>query len=203
MKTRISTLLTLTAGLFVSGVAWGDVSGIVGDCNGCHGDGGVSQWADMPTIAGLPEFTQGDALYIYRDEARPCAESAYRAGDTSKAATTMCAVTSALSDDQIDELAIHYSSLDFVPAKQDFDAALAAAGKANHDEKCEKCHTGGGANPEDESSILAGQWMGYMETTFAQYAAGEREQPAAMKTAMDQLSDADVKALLNYYASQQ
>jgi len=203
MKTRISTLLTLTAGLFVSGVAWGDVSGIVGDCNGCHGDGGVSQWADMPTIAGLPEFTQGDALYIYRDEARPCAESAYRAGDTSKAATTMCAVTSALSDDQIDELAVHYSSLDFVPAKQAFDAALAAAGKAVHDEKCEKCHTGGGANPEDESSILAGQWMGYMETTFAQYAAGEREQPAAMKTAMDQLSDADVKALLNYYASQQ
>lgn len=203
MKTRISTLLTLTVGLFVSGAVWGDVSGIVEDCNGCHGDGGVSQWADMPTIAGIPEFTQGDALYIYRDEARPCAESAYRQGDTSKPATTMCAVTSELTDDQIDEIAVHYSSMDFVPAQQDFDAALAATGKAIHDEKCEKCHTGGGSNPEDESSILAGQWMGYMKTTFAQYAAGEREQPAAMKTVMDQLGDADVDALLNFYASQQ
>ena len=203
MKTRISTLLTLTAGLFVSGVAWGDVSGIVGDCNGCHGDGGVSQWADMPTIAGLPEFTQGDALYFFRDEERPCSESAYRQGDTSRPATTMCAVTADLSDDQIDELAAHYSAMDFVPAKQAFDAALASAGKAIHDAKCEKCHSDGGSNAADEVSILAGQQMGYLEATFAEYKSGAREQDGSMEEAMNSLSDDDVKALLNFYASQQ
>lgn len=200
---RISTLLATAVGLFFSGVVWGDVSGIVEDCDGCHGDGGVSQWTDMPSIAGIPEFTHGDALYIYRDAERPCAESKYRQGDTSKPATTMCAVASGLTDEQIDEIALYYSSMDFVPAQQDFDAALVDAGKAKHDELCEKCHTEGGSNAEDEASILAGQWMGYLETTFEEYASGEREQPAAMKTTMDQLSDADVKALLNYYASLQ
>jgi hypothetical protein len=28
-----------------------------------------------------------------------------------------------------------------VPAKQDFDAALAEAGKAIHDESCDRCHS--------------------------------------------------------------
>ena len=42
-----------------------------------------------------------------------------------------------------------------------------------------------------------------METTFAQYAAGEREQPKKMQEKMDALSADDTKALLHYYASQQ
>lgn len=203
MKILITRIVPVTLVMVASAAAWADVSGIVDDCNGCHGDGGVSQWTDVPTIAGIPEFTHGDALYFFRDEERPCSESAYRQGDTSKAATTMCAVTAGLTDDQIDELAVHYSSMDFVPAQQDFDAGLAAAGKAIHDEKCERCHTDGGANPEDEVSILAGQQMGYMEATFAEYMSGEREQDGTMEAAMNSLSEDDVKALLHFYASLQ
>ena len=180
-----------------------DMEAIVENCNGCHGDGGVSQWTDVPTIAGLPEFTHGDALYFFRDEERPCSEAEYKQGDTSQAPTTMCAVAGELSDDQIDEIAAYYAELPFVPAKQDFDAALASAGKAKHDELCEKCHSDGGSNPDDEASILAGQWMGYLEKTFAEYAADERDQPAAMKKQVDELSDSDVRALIHYYASQQ
>jgi sulfide dehydrogenase cytochrome subunit len=108
----------------------GDLESVVADCNGCHGDDGVSQWTDVPTIAGVPEFVHSDALYIFRDEARPCSESQYKQGDTSKPATTMCAVTADLSDDMIDEIAAYYAGLPFVAAKQDFDAALAEAGKA-------------------------------------------------------------------------
>ena len=203
MKTLMKRVVPVTLAIFASAAAWGDVSGIVDDCNGCHGDGGVSQWSDVPTIAGIPEFTQGDALYFFRDEERPCSESAYRQGDTSRPATTMCAVAGELTDEQIDELAAHYSSMDFVPAAQDFDAALAAAGKAVHDAKCEKCHSDGGANADDEVSILAGQWMGYMEATFAEYMSGAREQDGSMEEAMNSLSEDDVKALLHFYASQQ
>ena len=86
---------------------------------------------------------------------------------------------------------------------QDFDAALAEQGKAVHDAECGRCHSDGGANPDDEASILAGQWMGYLETTFAQYAAGEREQPKKMQEKLDALSADDTKALIHYYASQQ
>jgi sulfide dehydrogenase cytochrome subunit len=136
-------------------------------------------------------------------EARPCTESKYRQGDTSRAATTMCAVTADLSDDMIDEVAAYYAGLPFVAAKQDFDAGLAEAGKAVHDAECDRCHSEGGSNPEDEASILAGQNMGYLADTMAEYRAGEREQPKKMEEKLNALSDDDVKALVHYYASQQ
>lgn len=203
MKNFYRTLIAVAVGLASSMAMAQDLDSIVENCNGCHGDNGVSQWSDVPTIAGLPEFTHADALYFFRDGDRPCSESKYRQGDTSRPATTMCKVTADLSDEMIDNIAAHYFEMDFVPAKQDFDAALAATGKDVHDRLCEKCHSDGGANAEDEASILAGQWMGYMEETFAQYMSGEREQDKTMKEKMDELSEADIKALLNYYASQQ
>ncbi len=203
MKRLISIAISLTFGLFASVSLAGDLESIVADCNGCHGDDGVSQWTDVPTIAGVPEFVHSDALYLVRDEARPCSESEYRQGDTSKAATTMCAVTADLSDDQIDEIAAYYAGLPFVAAKQDFDAALAEAGKAVHEAQCDRCHSEGGSNPEDEAGILAGNLMGYLEAQLAAYRAGEREQPAKMEEKVNALSDDDVKALVNYYASQQ
>ena len=203
MKRLISIAISLTLGLFASVSMAGDLESVVENCNGCHGDNGVSQWTDVPTIAGVPEFVHADALYIFRDEARPCTESKYRQGDTSRAATTMCAVAADLSDEMIDEIAAHYAALPFVAAKQEFDADLAAAGKAVHDAECDRCHSEGGSNPEDEAGILAGQWIGYLEDTFAEYRAGEREQPKKMEEKVNALSDDDVKALVHYYASQQ
>jgi len=178
-----------------------DVSALMEKCNGCHGDDGVSQWSDVPTIAGLAEFVHVDALYIYQDEARPCAESEYRQGDTSRAATTMCAVAAELSEDDIDALAAAYAELPYVKATQDFDAALAATGEGLHKQHCDKCHSDAGTNPEDEAGMLGGQQMGYLKTSFAEYAAGTREQPGKMQEKMDALSEDDVKALVHYYGS--
>ena len=199
-----SLVLAATTFILLAGTAArADVNATAEMCNGCHGDNGVSQWNDVPTIAGIDAFVHSDALYVYRDEARPCAMSEFRAGDTTRSAIDMCNVVKEMSDDEIDEIAEHYAALPFVPAKQDFDAALAAAGKAVHSSECSRCHSDGGANPEDEASILAGQWMGYLETTFAEYASGAREQPDKMKEKMDALSADETMALLHYYASQQ
>ncbi len=203
MKHLISVAISLTLGLFAASAMAGDLDAVVENCNGCHGNDGVSQWTDVPTIAGIPEFVHSDALYIFRDEARPCTETEYKQGDTSRAATSMCAVTADLSDDMIDEVAAYYAGLPFVAAKQDFDAALAEAGKAVHDAECDRCHSEGGSNPEDEASILAGQQIGYLMDTFAEYRSGEREQPKKMEEKVSALSDDDVKALVHYYASQQ
>jgi sulfide dehydrogenase cytochrome subunit len=203
MKMRIITIFASAVCLACAGAFAQDVSGKLDTCEGCHGDGGVSQWDDMPTIAGIDAFTHSEALYVYRDEARPCAESEFKTGDTSRAPTTMCAVAAELSDEEIEAIADHYAGLAFVPAKQEFDAALAGQGAAIHESECDRCHSDGGSNADDEASILAGQWMGYLEASFAQYASGEREQPKQMKEKMDPLSDEDVKALLHYYASQQ
>jgi sulfide dehydrogenase cytochrome subunit len=203
MKRLISIAISLTLGLFASASMAADLDAMVQDCNGCHGDDGVSQWTDVPTIAGIDAFVHSDALYIFRDEGRPCTETEYKQGDTSRPATTMCAVTADMSDDDIEAVAEHYAGLPFVPAKQDFDAALAEAGKAVHDAECDRCHSEGGSNVEDEASIIAGQWIGYLEDTFAEYRAGEREQPKKMEEKLNALSDDDVKALVHYYASQQ
>lgn len=203
MKSFYRTLISVVFGLAASLACAQDFDAVIANCNGCHGDDGVSQWSDVPTIAGLPEFTHGDALYFFRDGDRPCSESEYRQGDTSRPATTMCDVTADLSDETIDEIAAYYFELPYVPAKQDFDAALAATGKGVHDRLCEKCHSDAGMNPDDEAGFLGGQWMGYLETTFAEYASGEREQDKSMKDKMDELTDADTQALLHYYASQQ
>jgi sulfide dehydrogenase cytochrome subunit len=182
MKSFYRTAIILILGSLATVATAQDLASIVDNCNGCHGDDGISQWADVPTIGGLPE---------------------YRQGDTSRAATTMCEVTADLSDEMIDEIAAYYFELPFVAAKQEFDAGLAATGKGVHDKLCEKCHSDGGSNVEDEAGILAGQWMGYLEATFAEYAAGDREQDKSMKDKMDMLSADDTKALLHYYASQQ
>lgn len=189
--------------LVASSVAAADLDTAIEDCNGCHGDDGVSQWSDVPTIAGIDAFVHSEALYVYRDEARPCAASEYRQGDTSRPATTMCDVVADFDDATIEALAEHYAALPFVTAKQDFDPALAAAGELIHERDCGRCHTDGGSNPDDAASILAGQWMGYLERTFEDYAAGERDQPAAMKLKLDSLSSEDVRALLHFYASRQ
>lgn len=197
----------VTAFLFttsISGIAFAsDLDALIESCDGCHGDNGVSQWNDVPTIAGIDAFVHSDALWVYQEKGRPCAMGAFRQGDTSRPETNMCDVAAELSDEQIEAIAERYAALPFVPAKQDFDPALAEKGKAIHDSECKRCHSDGGSNPEDEASILAGQWMGYLEATFAEYAAGEREQPDKMKAKMDALSAEDTKALIHYYASQQ
>ena len=202
MNSIVRFAVTATLLSVFSSIQAADIEAMAADCDGCHGEGGVSQWDDMPTIAGIDAFTHSDALYVYRDNERTCAESNYRLGDTSRSAT-MCDVVANMSDDDIEAIAEYYAALDFVPASQPFDAALAEAGAAIHKRECDRCHSDGGSNPEDEAGILAGQWMGYMRASFEQYAAGSRPQDRKMKEKMDPLSADDVEALLHYYASQQ
>ena len=186
-----------------SGTATADFAALVESCDGCHGVDGVSEWSDMPSIAGIDAFVHSEALYIYQDVARPCADSEFRRGDTSRPATNMCDIAADLTEDDIEAIAAHYADLPFVPARQAFDADLAATGASIHDAGCAICHSDGGSNPADESSILAGQWMGYLRSTFEHYKMGERDQPPRMQKAIDALSDDDIEALLHFYASQQ
>lgn len=187
----------------MAGAASADVAEIAADCEGCHGTDGVSEWADVPTIAGISEFVLSDALFYYRDDARPCEESEYRAGDTSRPPTDMCAVAKALSEDEIDAISAHFAALPFRPASQDFDSGLASAGKSLHDQECENCHADSGRDPEEDASILAGQQMEYMRAQFEDYLADQREQPEKMKIKIDALSADGVEALLHFYASLQ
>jgi len=200
---NLGFLVSLAAIAFSTTATAGDIDALMKGCADCHGDNGVSQWDDVPTIAGIDAFSHADALFMFRDEERPCSESEYRQGDTSRAATTMCAIASELDDDVIEAVADAFAQLPFVPAVQEFDPALAATGAAIHEEHCDACHSEGGSNVEDESSILAGQWMGYLDSSIAEYLSGDRPQDKKMKEKLAALSPDEVKALKHFYASQQ
>jgi cytochrome c553 len=53
------------------------------------------------------------------------------------------------------------------------------------------------------AAILAGQWTPYLEIAFLQIRSGQRMGPKVMNNAIQQFSNDDVQALLNYYASRQ
>jgi sulfide dehydrogenase cytochrome subunit len=189
--------------LFATAAAGADVSAIVKDCEGCHGPGGVSTDGNIPTIAGISSGVHGDYLLTYKEKGRPCPQTEYKHGDTKRPATDMCTVAGKLSDEQIEAVAGHFAAQKFVRAKQTADAAKAAAGAKLHARDCEKCHSDKGADATADASVLAGQWLPYLQESFKQFASGDRPQPKKMKEKMDKLSDADREALAHYYATLQ
>ncbi len=172
-------------------------------CADCHGAKGASTEADVPVIAGQSSAYLQATMTDYREGKRPCLESKYRAGDKSRAPTNMCKIAAAMNETEIQLSSDHFSALPFVPAKQHFDAAKAAAGKKIHAMQCEKCHSEGGSSKEDDSGILAGQWMPYLGQSFEEFSDGSRSQPKKMKSKFDDLSAAEKDALIHYYGSLQ
>jgi len=186
---NISGALALAILLIASGPALADISGVIQMCQGCHGEDGRGVDPNTPIIAGMPAIVQEDALYAYIDGDRVCGTM-----------PIMCNIASKLTEDQVVELAEHFASLPYVPAGEEFDAALAEAGKTIHDANCAICH--GAGDPSDaQSSVLHGQRKNYLRYALQQYVAGERTQLPAMETKVSALSDDDIEALLNYYAS--
>lgn len=169
------------------------------ECEACHGPGGVSQNTDIPSIAGIPEFNLIDQMLSYT-EGRPAETVKHLYGDTSKSGD-MATIAKALSEEEIEDLASHYSQLNFVRAKQSFDQGLANKGKMLHEKNCESCHVDGGSDPMDEASILAGQQKGYLLMTLKQFHTGARSVDKKMDSAIKALNDDDLVTLSEYYAS--
>jgi sulfide dehydrogenase cytochrome subunit len=163
-------------------------AGLLQKCTICHGDQGISDEAAYPSIAGLPVELQVDAMEAYKKGTRDCGPVPY-----------MCKVTQELTDAEIVELAEHFAAFPFKPADQPFDPALVEKGRLLHEDYCEVCH---GDSPADaEKSILHGQWSEYLRYSLTQYRGGHRKQPPSMRRQTEKLSDADIDALINFYAS--
>lgn len=207
---KLTSLFLIKFGLLVVGsvlvgsLAHAQSADIIAECDSCHGENGVSMENDVPTIGGVSAFVIEDYMLLYRNEERPCRESEYRYGGTSKPATDMCKVAQALSEEETSEVAEHYATQTFVAAVQSFDAEKAAAGAKVHRAKCRKCHSDAGSYADDDAGILAGQWILYLEQAFADYASGKRVSlEDKMAERMNELDAEQTEALIHYYASQQ
>lgn len=166
-------------------------------CADCHGKDGVSSTADVPTIAGISAFALEEQLAQYKAKERPCE----KVKDKNGKQNDMCTIAGKLSDADVTALAAHFAGQKFVPYKNTCDATKAALGKKVHATHCEKCHSEGGSLADDDASILAGQPKEYLVLAMKELRANARPMDEKMAPKIKALSDAEVEALIEFFAS--
>lgn len=201
MRTLVIWLLLVTVNAAHAAGTATDIEGSVQQfCVSCHGPDGVSRYADVPNISGLPEVVIANALYDYRGHTRPCRVSSCAADDACPSAT-MCDISDKMSDELIAAYAAYYAARPFAAAANEFDAAMAAEGRKIHMARCESCHSRGGSDPADEASLLRGQNKAYLANAVADYVKGRRLPEDSMTKSMTDLDEREVAALVEFYAS--
>jgi cytochrome c553 len=159
-------------------------------CMGCHGSGGNSVTAGVPSIAGQPKVFIENQLVLMREELRP--------------APQMQPIVKGMKDPEIGRLAEHFSKL---PAKS------TASGPA--DEKlmkqgmerakalrCGVCHLSSFSG-QNQVPRLAAQREDYLEAEMRAYRDGKRQGgDTVMAEALRGVSDADLRALAHFLARQ-
>jgi sulfide dehydrogenase cytochrome subunit len=160
-------------------------------CAGCHGTNGASAGPATPSIGGIsPIYFEEVMLGFKNDEIK---------------STIMGRIAKGYTEEEIKAMAEVFAKQPFVAAKQPFDEKKANFGAKLHDKYCEKCHAEGGTSVEDDSGILSGQLVPYLQFTLIDYKAGDREMTKKMKKQVTKLQkdhgDDGYEALMNYYAS--
>lgn len=162
-------------------------------CVGCHGQGGSSLGPATPTIAGMAVDTFIDTMKAYRDGKRP--------------STVMGRLAKGYTDEDIAEMANYFVTQKFVRVAQQTDPEKVKNGKKLHKENCEKCHEDNGFKDEDGSSILAGQWLPYLQFQLADFHAKKREMPEKMAKRLEAMvkegGEKTLDEVAHFYASQQ
>jgi cytochrome subunit of sulfide dehydrogenase len=197
-----SVCLTLLLGLLpVGNVLASSLQNHLKTCSYCHGKDGASTDSDVPIIGGYSVEFLVNNLTAYRDHNRDCPETKYRSGPDKGQKSSMCKIVKDLNDSDIKQIAEYLSKKKFVRAKQKFDPALAAKGKDIHDMYCEKCHSDGGTQAQDDAGMMAGQWIPYLTQAINEFQEGKRPIPKKMKARLQKVTPDDIKALIQFYGS--
>jgi len=168
-----------------------DAAMLANTCAGCHGTHGASQGPAAPSIGGLSTDYLIEVM------------QAYKSGE--RAATIMGRIAQGYSDEEIAAMANFYAALPYAGKVQTSVGPKARAGKQLHEEYCEKCHENEGRSIEDDSGLLAGQWMPYLHWTLDDYAAGKSEGEKRMlrniRKMLDEHGPSSIEKLVHFYGS--
>ena len=152
-------------------------------CVACHGQKGVSQNPEWPSLAGQKAGYLVVQIRAFRDGARKSPE--------------MAPFVDGLSDQEIDALASYYNALTPGVAA-DGDAALVDRGE-NLSAYCTACHGMNGAPVAETWPIIAGQGAAYLFRQLAAFKGGVRLHPH-MQAAVNRFGDDQFVALAAYYS---
>lgn len=158
-------------------------------CAGCHGTDGASAGPATPSIAGLSEEYMVDSMKDFKSGER--------------SSTIMGRIAKGYSEEEFKLMAAVFAKQPLAKTSQKIDTAKAESGSKLYGDNCEKCHDKNGGLADDDSGILASQWLPYLQYSMEDFRAGSREMPKKMKKKVDNLGDAEIEALLNFFASQQ
>jgi sulfide dehydrogenase cytochrome subunit len=160
-------------------------------CAGCHGTAGVSAGHSTPVLAGLPRE------YFRRTMQR------YKSGE--RYSTIMGRIARGYSDAEIDAMAAFFEKQEWTSASRKLDPKMVARGKELHDNKCARCHLGEGLYTEYRLPRIGGQWPDYLVVHLknAKTSAFKQPQPKLMKESLEELTEGELAALAQFYATQQ
>jgi cytochrome c553 len=195
MRRHLKLLALLTSGICLAGVAPGyaaDAAAVKEKaeiCAGCHGENGISQTENIPSLAGqMDQFIQWQ-LVFFRGGARKNDQ--------------MQPIAQDISNEDIRGLGAYFASLTPPTGKKPDDnpdlsskGAQAAAGR-----RCASCHGDAFAGTKAVAR-LAGQREEYLVKALNDYKSGARSggAGAAMTDVAYPLSEEEIAALAHYLA---
>ena len=158
-------------------------------CVGCHGENGIAEMENMPSLAGQPDqFIQWQLVY-------------FRAGTRKN--EQMQPIVEQLSNEDIRDLGAYFASL--APPKNekaDDDPELSKKGaKSAEGRRCAFCHLDDYAGTKGVAR-LAGQREDYLLKALRDYKSGQRSgAQAAMAEVAFSLHEEEIVALSHYLAN--
>jgi sulfide dehydrogenase cytochrome subunit len=156
---------------------------------GCQGTDGASHGPATPSLAGNTEIYMVDTMMAFKSGERP--------------STVMGRIAKGYSEEEFKLMGGYFAKQPIAKTSQTLDAAKVGAGDKLFGKNCEKCHDEKGGLADDDSGILASQWFPYLQYSMVDFKAGSREMAKKMKKKVDKLSDDELEALLQFFASQQ
>ena len=157
-------------------------------CSACHGENGISQMENIPSLAAQPDqFIQWQLIF-------------FRAGTRKN--EQMQPIVEQLDNNDIRNLGAYFASLPPPERKTDDNPDLSAKGKqAAAGRRCASCHLDSFAGTKAVSRI-AGQREDYLLKALHDYKSGVRAGGgmAAMAEVAYALSEEEIEALAHYLA---
>lgn len=157
-------------------------------CAGCHGTQGASAGPSMPSLSG-----QNKAFFI--DSMKK-----FKSGE--RAGTVMNRLAKGYSDQQIEAMADFFAKQKRASQSAAVDPALVAQGKTVYDNACKRCHLENGKEFEEDTPVVAGQWLKYLQIQMGEFRDGKRKMSEKKVEKVKSLTAADWEAVAHFYASQ-